>query len=188
MNDTQLSGQLTSLEGRYAKTLYEIASEKKRTKIVATQYAQFIEFLNAHPDLEHVLMSQALTRQEQEELFSAFSKKLDLDLLLERFFELLADNRRLDRVRDIQVLFQRLYDWYEKVQHVDVISAQPLTKIQETNIHGVLSQKIQGTVKLSFSIDPDLLGGIYVRFGNHVIDLSFLNQLNTLTHTMKGTA
>lgn len=188
MNDTQLSGLLTSLEGRYAKTLYDIALEQNKVKVVATQYAQFVAFLKAHPELEQILMNRALTQQEQGTLFETLSTKLELDKVLVRFFELLADNRRLDKVRDIQSLFQRLHDWNERIQHVDIISAQPLTSPQQATINRVLSQKIHGTVVLSFLIDPELLGGIYVRFGNHVIDLTFLHQLNTLTSTMKGTA
>lgn len=188
MNSTNLMGQLTSLAGRYAKTLFELAKEGQKLPLIAQQYIQFIDFLNDHENLEHILLSPSLTRQEQESLFSTFAQNLKFDRLLERFFELLADNRRLNHLRDIQVLFQALCDQEEHIQQVDVISAYPLTKTQQKSLTTVLSKKIPRELSMTFIQDPSVLAGIFIRFGNQVIDLTLLNQLHTLTHAMKGSA
>lgn len=188
MEDAHIAGQLTSLAGRYAKTLYELAQARGDVKLINNHFKVFLQFLEQHSSLEHILLSSSITKNEQEKLFETFVEELKLDNLLKHFFGVLVNNRRIHLLKDIQHIFQILYDRQEKIQHIDVISAYPLTKDQEKTIHGVLSGKMTGTLLLKFTQDPKLLGGIFVRFGHHVVDLSFLHQLNLLTQAMKGTA
>lgn len=188
MEDAHIAGQLTSLAGRYAKTLYELAEVQANVKLINEQYEAFLRFLNEHPHLEQILLSSVITKSEQERLFDVFSKELKLDNLLKHFFGVLVNNRRVHFMRDIQHILKILYDRQENIQHIDVVSAYSLNGDQEIMIQKALSQKISGTLKLKFTQDPKFLGGILVRFGHHVVDLTFLNQLNLLTHAMKGNA
>jgi F-type H+-transporting ATPase subunit delta len=186
MENDRLSGELTSLAGRYAKTLWDLAIDQGCVKIITEQFHDFIAFLEQNHEMEQTLLSPSLTRKEHAAVFAELSHKLNLHLLLERFLHMLADNRRLDLIRDIQTLYQSIYDENEHIYHAEVVSAYPLNKQQEETLHTLLSKQVDGRLLLTYARDPHLLGGFFVRFGNRVVDLTFANQLNKLANAMKG--
>ena len=188
MEHDRLSGELTSLAGRYAKTLWDLATEQGCVKTITEQYGNFIAFLDQNHEMENILLSPSLTRQEHVAVFAEFSHKLNLHILLERFFHMLADNRRLNLIRDIHILYQSIYNEHEHIYHGEIVSAYPLTASQQESIKNLLSKKVDGYLELTYERDPHLLGGLFVRFGNRVIDLTFANQLNKLANVMKGNA
>ena len=68
----------------------------------------------------------------------------------------------------------------------DVISAHPLTEDQLSTLKAKLTAREGRTVKLTSSVDPDMLGGLIVTIGSKRIDGSIRTRLNALTQAMKG--
>lgn len=188
MESTPLSGKLTSLTGRYAKTLFELATENDDVSKIAVQFSDLCDLIKSKPDLMAVISSPALSRQEHELVFSELSKKLDLNKILISFIAILAENRRLDKLFEVQTRFQELINSMKNLTQVDVISAHALNKGQQKEIITILSNRFGGDVDITYSTDPAKLGGILVRIGNQTIDLTLANQLNHLAHAMKGRA
>jgi F-type H+-transporting ATPase subunit delta len=188
MKNSQLTGLLTSLAGRYAKTLYELASDQGKTPEITTQFQSFISFLDNNEDFEHILLSPVLTHDEHIGVFDELCSRLKIDLLLKQFFHLLCDNGRLDHLRGSQIIFQQIYDEQENKHKTEVISARPLTPSQQEKISELLKTQITGSLSLNFLTNPHLLGGFLVRNKNRVVDLTVANRLTKLINTMKGKA
>jgi len=55
-----------------------------------------------------------------------------------------------------------------------------LTSIQIEALTDVLSQLFQRPVQVTSGVRPDLIGGIFIRVGDKVIDLSLKTKLDTL--------
>lgn len=64
--------------------------------------------------------------------------------------------------------------------HAEVTLAREPDEKMEREIAGELSQKLGKTVIPSISVDPNILGGIIVRYGDHVLDGSLRRRLVTL--------
>jgi F-type H+-transporting ATPase subunit delta len=188
MDSLSLSGKLTSLNGRYAKTLFDIASEVDEAAQIAAQFAEFCRFVDATQELKVVLLSSALSRQDQRAVFQEIAQKFKLAERLAHFIDLLAENRRLDHLFEIQKLFQELMDAAQGLRHAQVVSAAPLTERQQKDISTILSSQFSGNLDIKYTTDPAHLGGFLVRIGNQVIDLTIANQLNQLANAMKGSA
>ena len=60
---------------------------------------------------------------------------------------------------------------------VEVISADPLSEAGVERMEEVLSSILGKKVRLTSQLDPSLIGGAIVRFGDHLIDGSLRGQL-----------
>lgn len=188
MPPSQLTGLLTSLAGRYAKTLYDLSLEANSLEAIIEEYRSFIQILDEHKDLEDMLLSAAITRVEHINVLDGLSEKLKLNPILQHFFHLLAEHGRLNHLRTIQNICQQIYDEQQNKHSAEVVSAQPLTPSQQRQISDLLNSEVMGTLSLTFATNPHLLGGFYVRNQNRVMDVTFASSLIKLVNTMKGKA
>lgn len=188
MDPTSLSGNLTSLAGRYAKTLYDLASESRDVANVAKQFQEFCHFTKANTDFHAIIFSPALTREEHIAVFQALCDKVKLSSILSSFIRILAENRRLKYIFAIQSIFQELVDCSQNIIHAEIVSAVPLTSKQKEAVSQILAKQFSGSVEIRYATDQTYLGGILVHIGNQIIDLTIANQLNHLANAMKGSA
>ncbi len=93
------------------------------------------------------------------------------------FFDAFLD--RLARLEPESLRRQR--DMGEmRVIPVEVISADPLSEAEVERLEQVLSSFLEKEVRLDPRLDPSLIGGAIVRFGDHLIDGSLRGQLARL--------
>ena len=186
MEHSRLTGLLTTLPGRYAKTLFDIASERKETLKIISQFKIIINLLDENKELEHILLSSALTEEEHIAILTELCAQLKLNDIFNPFFQILASNGRLDQIRDIQNIVQQLYDKQEHKESAEIVSAHPLMPAQQKQISELLKSQATGSLSLTFTTNPSLLGGFYIRNENRIMNLTFSNRLTNLTNTMKG--
>jgi len=102
------------------------------------------------------------------------------------FLHLLADNRRLRLLPEIARQFEVLRAQAERIADVDVISAQQLTGEQATSLQAVLERRLGLAVRLHPQVDPALVGGAIVRYGDFVVDGSLRGRIERLGAAMAG--
>jgi F-type H+-transporting ATPase subunit delta len=102
------------------------------------------------------------------------------------FLQLLADNRRLRLLPEIATQFEVLRAQAERIADVDVISAQQLTGEQATSLQAVLERRLGLAVRLHPQVDPALVGGAIVRYGDFVVDGSLRGRIERLGAAMAG--
>lgn len=188
MEHSRLIGLLTTLPGRYAKTLFDISSDRNDTIQIINQFKMLLKFFDENEEIEHILLSSALSEGEHIAILTELCSQLKLNDLFKHFFQVLAHNGRLNQIRDIQDIIQQLYDEQENKESAEIVSAHPLTSVQQKQISEVLKSHTNGSLSLTFATNPDLLGGFYVRNKNRIMNLTFSNQLTNLTNSMKGKA
>jgi len=101
------------------------------------------------------------------------------------FVQVLAENERLAVLPEIAAQFEALRNAHEGVVDVQVSSAFPLSDAQLVEITETLQSRYGGQVKVSVSIDPDLIGGVSIRVGDEVIDTSVRGKLAQLANALK---
>jgi len=67
-----------------------------------------------------------------------------------------------------------------------VVSAFPLSDAQVAQVVDTLQAKYGRTVKVSVSIDADLIGGVSVQVGDEVMDASVRGKLAQLAGVLKA--
>ncbi len=102
------------------------------------------------------------------------------------FLQLLADNRRLKLLPEIAAQFEVLRAQAERIADVDVISARELNGEQTTKLQAALERRLGLAVRLHAQVDPALVGGAIVRYGDFVVDGSLRGRIERLSAAMAG--
>lgn len=102
------------------------------------------------------------------------------------FLALLAHNGRLVLLPQIASQYAQLRADAERIADVQVASAQALTAEQAAALKRALEQRLGRAVRLHESVDPTLLGGAVVRFGDFVVDGSLRRRVERLAATVTG--
>ena len=105
---------------------------------------------------------------------------------LRNFLRLLAQNRRLPLLPQIALQFEALREEAEHIATVEVRSALELTHEQAQTLRAALERRLGRTVKLSAQIDPTLLGGAVVQYGDFVFDGSLRRSLELMGSAISG--
>ncbi len=102
------------------------------------------------------------------------------------FLQLLSDNRRLKLLPEIAAQFEALRAEAERTADVEVISAQPISEPDAAKLRATLEQRLQRRVRLHPQVDPALVGGAVVRYGDFVVDGSMRGRIDRMAAAMSG--
>ena len=181
------SGGITaSLQGRYASALYELASENKAVSTVEADLDQLGQSIVASSDLASLIRNPRLTRAGAQAAMTGLGTHLKLSPLTQKFLGVLAHNRRLSALPQIVTAFAGIAAAARGELNATVTSAHPLSADQVSAIAAKLKAREGKEVKLTATVDPEILGGLVVRIGSTQIDSSIRTRLNTLANAMKG--
>lgn len=171
-------GELTTLARPYAVAAYKRAKETGNS----AQWADALDFLAAV--LENPEIAQAATNPKaQRGQFTAAFLDLcqgHLDAESENFVRVLIQNRRLDLVKDIAALFREYKAADEGYIEVDVSTAFPLDADDESKLASVIERLLNKKPQMRISVDRSLIGGVYIRAGDRVIDATVLGHIERL--------
>ncbi len=100
------------------------------------------------------------------------------------FVRVLGENKRLDVLTEIAVLYEQQRAEAEKSVEAEVISAFKLSDAQIARFAEALKKRLGRDVHLVAKIDESIIGGAIVQAGDLVIDGSVSGQLNKLSHAL----
>lgn len=110
----------------------------------------------------------------------------ELDQAARNFVSVLAENKRLELLPEIAVLFEQYKAEQEQSVDVEVTSAFALNADQQDQLAKALSARLRREVRMQTREDASLIGGIVVRAGDLVIDGSVRGKLAQLAEALKS--
>lgn len=168
----------TTAARRYAEAVFQIATRDGTTSEWQDRLDQLAALI-ADERAERLASNPAIPADEREEtLRNALGWKRSepafglLRLLLRRGRVQLADR--------ISGELRRLAQRSEGIVPATVTSATELSKAEEAAIRDRLETMVDQKVDMSLQLDPDLIGGVVVRIGDHMIDASVRGRLERL--------
>lgn len=186
MDSALTSGILTSLPGRYAKALFDLAQEKNQVAGVGSSLTSLDKLIQSSADLKQALANPTINCEEQAAALGEICVHLKAPALVHSFVTQLVKAQRIPYLSKIDEIYQTLVFQEKGEQKVEVISAYPLTTSQVTLLKDKLKKVFPRTLNLTFINDTNVLGGVMVRVGCRVIDATLVTQLNQLATVMKG--
>ena len=176
----------SSLAGRYATALVDLALESKTLDAVAAELKRLQDLLNNSIDLKRLVRSPVFSREEQGAAMAAILTRLNVSALTKNFVGLIAQKRRLFVLGDIIRAFEKIVAAQRGEMSAEVTSAQALKPEQLSALSGTLKDAFKRDVHLATQVDPSLLGGLVVKVGSRQIDSSLKAKLARLSRAMKG--
>lgn len=177
MQDSKLGNRVAQ---RYAEALLALAKEASLVDRFGTDLDLVFAVLSKEKSFADLLGSPVIKADAKKAILNqAFGA--DLHPYTLNFLSLLVDRRRSMFIKEVCQTFRKLLLRLKKTSQVEVISAIALTSEQEAQLKTRLIALTQSTdIQFQVALDPELLGGMIVKFGDQVIDVSLRGQLRRL--------
>jgi len=164
---------------RYAGALFEAAGDVAAAERYTGELAEISEALEASPELRRVIEHPLLTPGVKEKvLVRLFGDGLSPEV--RQFLTVTFTRGRAAQLTRVAEALRDRVDTALGRHRALVRSVAPLDEAQLSAVRGALEQRLGGEVTLATETDPSLLGGIEVRVGNQVLDLSVARRLRDL--------
>ncbi|MCV2503654.1 MAG: ATP synthase F1 subunit delta, partial [Neisseriaceae bacterium] len=131
-----------------------------------------------------LIESPKLSKDQKLNSFFGVVGEDGLDPMLKNFLVVLVENNRIELISAIYELYKEMVLATDKIEQATVYSAYPLTDDEFADL--VKSVEAHCEVKLAAKlvIEPELIGGFKVEFGDQVLDMSVKSELDSLYQTM----
>jgi F-type H+-transporting ATPase subunit delta len=166
----------TAAAKRYAKSVFELAQADGDIEAWARRLASIKE-LFADPRMAAYLSNPTVATEERQ---ATVSESRLLDKEGTNLAMLLVESGRVAEAADIETEFQRLSDEAAGRVRAIATTAVELSAADRDHITRELSRRLSKDVRLSVTVDPRILGGLRLQFGDHVIDASIATRLEQL--------
>jgi F-type H+-transporting ATPase subunit delta len=166
----------------YAKAAFEYARTGKTLDAWSSSLAVASSVIQ-QPVVEENLDSPTITSEQKAALVIELCGD-ELDAKVKNFVAVMADNKRLGLLIEVQQLFEDFKSQQEKFSDIEISSAFELDSAVEKTLADKLSKTLDSKVALSTSIDKALIGGVVIRAGDMVIDGSVRGRLAKLSETI----
>jgi F-type H+-transporting ATPase subunit delta len=162
----------------YARSLFEVASERGSLDTVRDQLGQFADALQDNRDLQVFFFSPYFSTEEKKD---GLHRAVDgADDTVRNFLELLVEKHRMPAIFRVRREIDRLWEQANKLLPVTITSAVELDPSTVEGIERAIGEQTGRRVQTTATVDPDVLGGIVLRVGNSILDASIRNRLEQL--------
>jgi len=148
--------------------------------LALNQLRSFEEAVKNSPDLNLILASPAVSSARKRQVIRRVADALGLERIIRNFLLVLSDHRRAHALSEMIEAFNVLVDERLGFLHAEVTSASELTAEQRDRLAAEIAHLAASQVRMRFTIDPDLIGGVTARVGSKVYDGSVRGQLAIL--------
>ena len=168
--------ELATLARPYANAAYELAKQSGRVDSWSAALTLLVE-AGKTPEIRELIGSQVIAHVQKSHTLNDLLVESNSPEEVKRFVSVLAENHRLDLLTDIATLFEVRRAEDSKILDVTITSAVPLSNEQEAMFEAALRKRFDRDVSVTTELDPNLMGGAFIRAGDSVVDGSVRGKL-----------
>jgi F-type H+-transporting ATPase subunit delta len=169
---------------RYAKAVFELAEQEGKVDEWARRLARVRE-LFSDPEVAAVLTNPTIANERREGLVATAPHLLDEEGT--NLARLLIETRRVHEAPAIEEEYQRLADVSAGRVRATVTTAIELERADRDRVAKELSARLGKDVQLTLVVDPRILGGLKLQYGDRVVDASVATRLQQLRRRLAAT-
>jgi F-type H+-transporting ATPase subunit delta len=172
----------------YARALISAAKAQGQDvpQVIVDQLNQIVdEYLGGSDSLRAAFASPRISEDEKVRVIDRVFGQ-DFHPLLIKFLKVMASRDRLGYVRAVRDAATNIFDDMMGRVVASVRTAVPLDDSLRSQITDRLSSVMNRQVRLSESVDPELIGGMVIRVGDRVYDGSVANRLNSMARKTRA--
>ena len=177
---------LQTVARRYATALADVAIDRREERQVQSELDQWAEMIESNPRLKEVFANPTIVHDHKRKLLEDLVARTRVRDTTASFLRVLLKNQRLAQLRDIAARFGFVLDERAGVLAGSVTTARPIPEELKKTLHETLSAATGHTVRLSFTTDEKIIGGMVARIGSTVFDGSVESHLERLAEGLAG--
>ena len=164
----------------YSQALYELATEEKNLNDVEEHAVSIIKLISQSEDFNSLIKDPTNKQDDQLNSINIIFEKFNLNNLLKKFLNFLVVKRRFFYVEKILKDFVMICSKNRGEISAQLTVAKELNANEINKIKDELSQNFGSNVKLNYTYDPDLIGGLIMQVESVMIDTSIKNKLQKI--------
>lgn len=169
---------------RYTQGLINSLRSEAEFSTLSQELSDFSELLGRHKELKETLDMPFLPASRRKRITEEVLARKTLAKKARRFILLLLENNRLELLPDILESLPEAWNEKKGIYTYEVASVVPLRDGQKKELGRKLELLEQKPVILKYRIDPELVGGLWIRRGNVVYDASIKGSLMKIKETI----
>jgi F-type H+-transporting ATPase subunit delta len=171
--------QETKAAIRYARALFSLAIERKELEPVSEDMILINKTIQENRDLAVMLKSPIIKSDKKETVIRlVFENKIGKTT--SAFLDLIIKKRREMYVEDIARQFVILHLENNGVEEAMLVTAYPADANLRASVIALVEKNTGNKVVLEEKVDPSVLGGFILRYGDKQIDTSLEREFQLL--------
>ena len=177
---------LQTIARRYATALAEVAVERREETKVHEEIDQWASLIDQNALLSEVLSNPTVPYDQKRNVLEELITRTRVSETSASFLRVLLRNQRLDQIKYVAERLGQVLDERRGVVAAKVTTARPLSEDLKATLMETMSTVAGRNVRLSFSTDEAIIGGVVTQIGSTIFDGSVQSQLDRLANEMAG--
>ncbi|HEV7398353.1 MAG TPA: ATP synthase F1 subunit delta [Pyrinomonadaceae bacterium] len=177
---------LQTIARRYAIALADVVLEQNEAAAVQEELNQWTEMVESNPLLKEAVSNPTVAYEQKRKVLQELIQRTRVRDTTANFLQVLLRNQRLNEIKEVNKWFGLILDERSGMVSAEVTTARPVGQDSIDALRQKLANLTGRKVRLKFTTDPDLIGGMVARIGSTVYDGSIKNQLHEMELTMAG--
>lgn len=180
---TAFAFSLTSLEGRYARTLYELTPPKDLEKTI-DQGKTFWSLVQENMDLKRTLLTSLVHRDIQVKVAKKTLLAVKVSKTLLDFALLVIKKGRFDQFLQIINHVESMHHDAMGMMDITVAFGGKMSSSNQKEVTDFLEKTYGKNLHITFISDPHLIAGYRIHLPTKVLDVSFSKQLHIVQQNL----
>jgi F-type H+-transporting ATPase subunit delta len=172
-----------AVASRYANALVDVVLDPKSQtppEQVTRELRSFEAVLASSDELRNALASPSVPTARKKAVLARLGDQLGMGRIARNFLFVLNSHRRMDALSAVVESFEVLLDERLGFSRANVSSARELDAGQRAELEAQLTKLTGRRMRLKFTTDASLIGGLIARIGSTVYDGSLRGRLAAL--------
>ena len=171
---------------RYATALADVVTARGEAQEVQKELLDWAEMMQSNEQLLEVFRNPTIPYEQKRKVLNTLIARTRVRPTTANFLQVLLQNHRLAELDEVNKRFAQILDERSGVVSAQVTTARPVPQSSQDALRAKLAEMTGKSVRLSFTTDEELIGGIVTRIGSTIYDGSVRNQLQQVKERMIG--
>ncbi len=171
---------------RYATALADVVTKSGEAQEVQKELAAWSEMMQSNEQLLEVFRNPTIPYEQKRKVLNTLIARTRVRPTTANFLQVLLQNQRLAELGEVNKRFAQILDERSGVVSAQVTTARPVPQSSQEALRVKLTAMTGKSVRLSFTTDEELIGGIVTRIGSTIYDGSVRNQLQQVKERLVG--
>ena len=177
---------LQTIARRYATALADVAADRREEREVQREVDQWAAMIEGPSQLKEVFANPTIIHDHKRKLLEELISRTRVRETTASFLRVLLQNQRLSQLREIAARYGQVLDERGGLVAAHVTTARPMPEELKVSLHEALAAATGRKVRLSFTTDEAIIGGLVAQVGSTIFDGSVQSQLDRLAAELAG--
>jgi F-type H+-transporting ATPase subunit delta len=169
---------------QYAKAFLDALKENEKVRTAIRELRAFSEAVESHPELRHVLTTDLFSDEDRRGVVEDIARRLAVSADTTKLLLVLSAAKRLKWVEGIAHRLNILLLNSVSIVPLDVTASSELVDEEKQKVEQKFEKVLGKKVEATYTVDPNLLGGLKVSAAGRTFDGSISGWLTDIHESL----